>query len=115
MKRVGVFSASMLDARLGGMDALAERVEVLPALLVEQHDLAVEHVAAGRERELGEVAAQRLAVARLQVDVVAVDERDRAEAVPLGLVAPAVAGRQRLRRCGRAGAARGGRAGASCP
>ena len=48
MKRVGVCSASMPDARLGGVDALAERVEVLAALLVEEHDLAVEDVAARR-------------------------------------------------------------------
>ena len=39
--------------------------------------------------ELGEVAQQRLAVARLEVELVAVDERDRAEAVPLRLVGPA--------------------------
>ena len=37
-----------VDARLRRVDALAERVEVLPALGVEQHDLAVEHVAARR-------------------------------------------------------------------
>ena len=85
-----------VDARLGGVDALAERVEVLAALVVEEHDLAVEHVAARREAQLGEVARQRLAVARLQVDVAAVDEGDGAEAVPLGLVHPAVSGRERL-------------------
>ena len=70
------------------------------ALGVEEHDLAVEHVAARGERQLGEVARQRPAVARLQVDLAAVDERDRAEAVPLRLVGPAVAGRQRARRLG---------------
>ena len=94
------------DARLGGVDALAKRVEVLPALLVEQHDLAVEHVAALGERELGEVARHRLAAARLQEDLAAVDERERAEAVPLGLVDPAVAERERLAgraSCGRTG------------
>ena len=48
MKRVGVCSASMSDARLGRVDALAERVEVLAALVVEEDDLAVEHVAARR-------------------------------------------------------------------
>ena len=52
-----------VDARLGGVDALAERVEVLPAVGVEEHDLPVEHVAALREGQLGEVAAQRLAAA----------------------------------------------------
>ena len=35
-----------VDARLGGVDSLAERVEVLAAVLVEEHDLAVEDVAA---------------------------------------------------------------------
>jgi hypothetical protein len=73
------------------VDALAERVEVLAALGVEEDDLAVEHVAPGGELQLGEVAAQRLAVARLEVDVLTVDEGDRPEAVPLGLVDPAVA------------------------
>ena len=63
MKRVGVSSASMRMRDSAGMDALAERVEVLAALGVEQHDLAVQHVAAFGERELGEVAAQRLAAA----------------------------------------------------
>ena len=46
MKRVGVVSASMSMRDFGRVDPLAERVEVLPALGVEQHDLAVEHVAA---------------------------------------------------------------------
>ena len=67
------------------MDALAERVEGA------RDDLAVEDVAPGRELQLGEVAAQRLAVARLQVGLVAVDEGDGAEAVVLGLVGPALA------------------------
>ena len=91
------------DPRLGGVDALAERVEVLPSLLVEQHDLAVEHVAAVRELELGEVARERAPVARLQVHVAAVHERDRAEAVPLRLVAPAVPAGKRLRGAGELG------------
>ena len=73
------------DARRGRVDALAERVEG------GGDDLAVEHVAPGREDQLGEVAAQRLAVARLQVGLVAVDEGDCAKAVVLGLVGPAVA------------------------
>ena len=84
------------DARLRGVDPLAERVEVLAALVVEQHDLAVEHVAALGELQLGEVARHRLAAARLEVDLAAVDEGERPEAVPLGLVDPAVAERERL-------------------
>src|SRR4051812_17897912 len=92
-----------VNARLGGVDALAERVEVLAALVVEPHDLAVEDVAPLGELQLGEVAGQRLAVARLQVDAVAVDERDRAEAVPLRLVDPAVALREGLLRLGELG------------
>ena len=106
MKRVGVCSASMRIARLGRVDALAEHVEVLAALVVEEDDLAVEHVAALGERELGEVAAQRAAVARLQVDVGAVDEGDRAEPVPLGLVGVALAGRGAPSPSGRAAARR---------
>ena len=70
------------------------------AVVAEDDDLAVEHVAAGREAQLGEVARQRAPVARLQLDVVAVHERDAAEAVPLGLVDPAFAGRQLLGRPG---------------
>jgi hypothetical protein len=80
-----------VDARLGRVDALAERVEELHAVLAEDDDLAVEHVAPGREAQLGEVPRQRLAVARLQVGLVAVDERHAAEAVPLRLVRPALA------------------------
>ena len=41
--------------------------------------------------ELGEVAVERLEVAALDVDLVAVAEHDRPEAVPLGLEQPAVA------------------------
>ena len=80
-----------LDPRRGRVDALAERVEELAAVGAVDDDLAVEHDARVGERELREVARQRTAVARLQVHVAAVDERDRAEAVPLRLVGPALA------------------------
>ena len=73
------------------MDAVLKPVEDLLAVGVEDDELAVEDVAAVGELELREVAAQRLAAARLDVDVVAVDEDDCAEAVPLGLVRPLVA------------------------
>ena len=92
-----------VDARLGRVDALAERVEVLAALGVEEDDLAVEDVAPGGKEELREVAAQRLAAARLDVDVRAVDEGDGAETVPFGLVRPTLAGRQVLGRPGELG------------
>ena len=60
------------------------------------HDLAVEDAALGQlgpERlgELREVAVERLEVAALRVDLVAVAEDERPEAVPLGLELPAVA------------------------
>ena len=55
-----------LDPRRGRVDALAEQVELLTAALAEDDDLAVEHVAPGGEAQLGEVARQVLAVARLQ-------------------------------------------------
>ena len=76
------------------MQAVLERVEVLVAVVRVDHDLAVEDVAAGREAQLGEVARQRLTAARLDHALVAVDERDGAEAVVLGLVDPVLAGRQ---------------------
>ncbi len=85
-------------ARLGRVDALAERVEVQvrgarPVARPCQHDLAVDH-APGRERlaggldDLREVALHRAAVARVDAHVVAVAEDERPEAVPLGLVDP---------------------------
>ena len=64
-------------------------------------DLAVEHAALGQGRaerigQLREVAVERLEVAGLGVDLVAVAEDERPEAVPLGLEQPAVVGRQRV-------------------
>ena len=44
------------------MNPLLERVEFLPAVGVEDHELAIQHVAAFREMELGEVAAEWFAV-----------------------------------------------------
>jgi len=71
------------------VDALPQEVELGPASRVEKNDLTVDDVASGREAQLGEVARQRLATARLQVGVVTVDEGQAAEAIPLGLVRPA--------------------------
>src|SRR4051794_7088311 len=85
------------------MDPLAEQPELLTAGLAMDDDLAVEDVPAGREAQLGEVAGQVAAVARLELDLVAVDEGDRPEAVPLGLVRPAVARRECRARAGELG------------
>src|SRR3954451_14391079 len=71
------------------MDALTERAERLG------DDLAVEHVAARRERDLGEVAQQRLAVARVPIPLAAVDQRDAPKTLSFGLVGPAAALRKR--------------------
>ena len=68
------------------MDALAERVEVLVAVLPANDDLAVEHVAPWREHQLGEVAPEWLGGARLQEHLLTVDEGQAAEAVELDLV-----------------------------
>ena len=62
-------------------------------------DLAVEDAPLGqcgpeRVGQLREVAVERLQVARLGVDLVAVAEDERPEAVPLGLEQPAVVRRQ---------------------
>ena len=94
------------DPRLGRVQALLERVEVLHALGVADDDLPVEHVPARHELELGEVAAQRAPRARLQGDVVPVHEGERAEAVVLGLVAPPLTLRKRRARLGELGGER---------
>jgi hypothetical protein len=89
------------------MQAVLERIELLPPVGVEDDQLAVEHVAALGESNLGEVAAQRLAASRLHVDVLAVDVDDRAEPVVLRLVCPALALRQDRARQGELGLDRG--------
>ena len=83
-----------VDPRLGRVDPLLERAEVLAALGVVDHDLAVDHVPAGREGQLGEVAPERLAAPRLDHRRLFVDEHDRPEPVVLRLVGPLLADRQ---------------------
>src|SRR5437773_670422 len=83
------------SVRIRRVDALAGEVELLDP--VDHHDqLPVEYKAVGRQgadggQDLREVAVHRAAVPALEVDVVAVAEHDRPEAVPLRLEAPAVA------------------------
>jgi len=90
-----------VDPRLRRVDPLREGVEVLAAARVADDDLSIDDVAAfGQAAELGEVTRERLAVARLQLDLVTVHEDDRAEAVPLRLIRPAVALGQGLGRPG---------------
>ncbi len=84
------------------MDPQQEGVEIERAV-VRDHDLAVEDTSLRESRpervgQLREVAIERLQVARLRVDVVAVAEDERPEAVPLGLEQPAVVARQRVGR-----------------
>ena len=91
----GRLLGELLDPRGGRMDALREQVELLDA--VDRHDhLAVQHepLAGERQHELDdvrEIAVHRPAVAALEMYLVAVAEDDRPEAVPLRLIAPAVA------------------------
>src|SRR4029077_12944217 len=77
-----------VDPRLGGIDAALQGVELERPLVVADHQLAVDDVAARGEAQLGEVARERFAPARLDVGLLAVDEDDRAEAVELLLVGP---------------------------
>ncbi len=80
------------------MDPVLQRTEVLQALVVVDHYLAVEHVAAAGEAQLREVARKRLSAARLDHALLSVDEHDRPEAVVLRLVDPLIAlGQLRLR------------------
>jgi hypothetical protein len=73
------------------MEAILEQVEHLAAVLTDDHQLAVEDVAPLREGDLREVATQRLAAARLEVDLLSVDIGERSEAVVLGLIGPILA------------------------
>jgi hypothetical protein len=88
------------DAALRGMDALEQIVERgLPA--GADHELAVQHERGGGEApegldHLGEVARERLAGLRLEVDGRPIAEGDAPESVPLGLVLPARARGQGL-------------------
>src|SRR5580704_14946784 len=68
-------------------------------------DLAVEHRARRQLLpegldELGEITVERLLVAALEEDLVAVPEDEHAEAVPLGLEDPPVARRELARALG---------------
>ena len=84
-----------LHARCGWVDPEEERLERKLAV-GRDHDLPVDDAALrerGAERlgELREVAVERLEVATLDQDLVAVAEDDRPEAVPFRFVQPAVA------------------------
>ncbi len=81
------------------MDAHLERFEVEPAVR-RDHELAVEHAARRklveqRLAQLGEVAVERLRLAALQQQIVAVAEHEHAEPVPFRLEDPARTVRQR--------------------
>jgi hypothetical protein len=80
------------------MNPVLERVEDLLAVGIEDHQLAVEHVLALREVELGEVAMERLAAAALDEDIATVDERESTEAVPFRLIGPTLSLWERLSR-----------------
>jgi hypothetical protein len=80
-----------VDARLGGVDAVLERVEHLGAIGSQNHELAVEHETPLGKLQLREIAAQRLPVPRLNEDLRAVHEGQRPEPVVLRFVRPLIA------------------------
>jgi hypothetical protein len=82
------------------MQPVLEGVELLVAVAAEDDQLPVEDVAALGEVDLGEVPAERLGAARLEIDLVAVDEGEGTEAVVLGLVDPVLTLRKLLSREG---------------
>ncbi len=87
--------ASRSGRRPDGSAAGARRSPGWPSVVVD-HDLAVQHVAPGREGQLREVAAERLAAPGLDHDLLSVHEHDRPEAVELWLVRPLLARGQLL-------------------
>ena len=97
MKSAGISAGELADAALRRVEAHLHRVEVEHAV-ARDHDLAVER-GVGRQQlaqraELGEVAQQRPLLARPERELAAVVLEHAAEAVPLRLVLPAVAGRE---------------------
>ena len=103
----GRLGGQHLHPRRRGVDAEQEGVEVEPAVGPRDDHLAVEHEArvraadrAQRLLELREVSIERLQVPGLDVDLAAVAEDERAKAVPLRLVDPALAVRDRGGRLG---------------
>src|SRR5688572_30800021 len=77
------------------MQAHLQQVEIEPVLTCDD-DLAVEHAALGelrleRSDQLREVAIERLLVAALDEDLIAVTEDQRPKAIPLRLEYPAFA------------------------
>ena len=94
----GISLGEQLHARRGRVEAQLQRLEV-ERVAARDDDLAVEHAALGQLRlqrleQLREVAVERLLVAALDEQLVAVAKDQRAEAVPLRLEDPAVAGGQ---------------------
>ena len=88
----------LADAALGRMQAHLQGVEG-QRVAVRDRELAVDHEAVGRKRaqyrrDLGEVARQRLAGFRPEIDLVAGPEGEAAEAVPFRLELPAGLARQ---------------------
>jgi hypothetical protein len=73
------------------MEPVLECAELLVAVAAEDDQLAIEDVAPLGELDLREVPAERLGAAGLQVDLIAVDEGEGAEAVVLGLIDPVLA------------------------
>ena len=87
--------AEHADARFSRMDTLLQGAEVKPVgadhdHLAVQYKLGRRQGAKGRQ-QLGEVAGHRPAPAAHQGDLVSVPVDERPEAVPFGLVRPAVA------------------------
>ena len=87
-----------LHARRGRMNAELQRIEIEPAVLGDD-DFAIEH-AAGRQlrpqrlEQFGEIAIQRLLIAALDQDFVAVAEDQRAKPIPLRFENPCSGGGQ---------------------
>ncbi len=105
-RRLGVEFEQVEQNEHGGAAALLQQREAGAAVLVERADLPVEHCVgrANSERDgasdVVEPARQILAVTARERHLAAGDRHDRAKAVPLRLVDPALADRQRIGRRG---------------
>lgn len=96
----GRLFCEQLDARCGGVDAKLESIEV-EAVFASDDDFAIEHALLRQLlfddfEEFWKVAVERLGIAALKHDLVAVAKDDDAEAIPLRFEDPVVAFWKRL-------------------
>ena len=99
----GVSNASRAIRDAAGWIRWPSRLNSSPPSAAADHDLPVEDVPPGRKGQLREVAVERLAVARLNMDGSAVNEGQCPETIVFRLIRPPFTTREHGRRLGELG------------